>query len=118
MTTYPEPMKITSPTLHATILFTISVFVAILAMSFLFKFEVVARGEGRIVPISRVQVVQPEFAGRIVAIHVRNGMTVDEGNILVELDLRTGSDQWRARQVGDRTGPARGNGANLGSGSR
>ena len=86
MTAFSEPMKITSPTLHATILFTISVFVAILAMSFLFKVEVVARGEGRIVPISRVQVVQPEFAGRIVAIHVRNGMTVTEGDVLVELD--------------------------------
>ncbi len=86
MTAYSEPMKITSPTLHATILFTISVFVAILAMSFLFKVEVVARGEGRVVPISRVQVVQPEFAGRIVAIHVRNGMTVTEGDVLVELD--------------------------------
>lgn len=86
MTAYSEPMKITSPTLHATILFTISVFVAILAMSFLFKVEVVARGEGRVVPISRVQVVQPEFAGRIVAIHVRNGMAVTQGDILVELD--------------------------------
>ncbi|MBK5933390.1 hemolysin D [Rhodovulum imhoffii] len=86
MTAFSEPMKITSPTLHATIVFTISVFVAILAMSFLFKVEVVARGEGRVVPISRVQVVQPEFAGRIVAIHVRNGMTVTEGDVLIELD--------------------------------
>lgn len=86
MTPYSEPMKITSPTLHATIFFTISVFVAILAMSFLFKVEVVARGEGRVVPISRVQVVQPEFVGRIIAIHVRNGMTVTEGDVLIELD--------------------------------
>ena len=44
MTAFSEPKKITSPTLHATIIFTISVFVAILAMSFLFKVEVVARG--------------------------------------------------------------------------
>ncbi len=86
MTAFSEPMKITSPTLHATILFTISAFVAILAMSFLFKVEVVARGEGRVVPIGRVQVVQPEFAGRIVAIHVRNGVSVADGDILVELD--------------------------------
>ena len=93
MTVYSEPMNTSSPTLHATILFTISVFVAILAMSFLFKVEVVARGEGRVVPISRVQVVQPEFAGRILAIHVRNGMTVAEGDILVELDPTEATSQ-------------------------
>ena len=73
MTPYSEPIKITSPTLHATIFFTISVFCSMLAMSFLFKVEVVARGGGRVVPMGRVQVVQSEFAGRIVAIHVRNG---------------------------------------------
>lgn len=86
MTGYPEPMKITSPTLHATILFTIIVFFALLVMSFLFRVEVVARGDGRVVPIGRVQVVQPEFAGRIAAIHVRNGMAVAKGDILIKLD--------------------------------
>lgn len=86
MTTYSEPMKITSPTLHATVLFTMAVFAAILVMSFIFKVEVVARGEGRVVPVGRVQVVQPEFPGRIKAIHVRNGVAVQQGDILIELD--------------------------------
>lgn len=86
MTAYPEPMKITSPTLHATVLFTMAVFAAILVMSFIFKVEVVARGEGRVVPVGRVQVVQPEFPGRITAIHVRNGVAVKQGDILIELD--------------------------------
>ena len=86
MTAYSEPMKIASPTLHATILLTISVFIAILVMSFVFKVEVVARGAGRVVPVSRVQVVQPEFSGRIIAIHVRNGTSVNHGDILIELD--------------------------------
>ena len=58
-----EPLKITSPTLHATILFTLSVFVALLFMACVFKVEVVARGQGKVVPLSRVQVVEPEFAG-------------------------------------------------------
>ena len=84
--TYPKPMKIASPTLHATILFTIAVFAAIIAMSLIFKVEVVARGLGRIVPVSRVQVVQPEFPGRITSIHVLNGTSVREGEVLIELD--------------------------------
>ncbi|WP_322895743.1 MULTISPECIES: HlyD family type I secretion periplasmic adaptor subunit [unclassified Yoonia] len=86
MTATPEPMKITSPTLHASILFTITVFVAIVVMSFVFKVEVVARGEGRVVPVGRVQVVQSEFLGRIAAIHIKNGMSVDRGDIMIELD--------------------------------
>ncbi|WP_299548657.1 HlyD family type I secretion periplasmic adaptor subunit [uncultured Tateyamaria sp.] len=79
-------MKISSPTLHLTILFGIVVFVAIVVMAFVFKVEVVARGEGRVVPITQVQVVQPEFAGSIRAIHVRDGMPVSKGQILIELD--------------------------------
>jgi len=86
MTIYPEPMKVTSPTLHATIWFTMAVFTAILVMSFIFKVEVVATGEGRVVPVSRVQLVQTEFPGQITAIHVRNGDAVERGDILLELN--------------------------------
>lgn len=86
MSSYSEPMKVTSPTLHATIWFTMAVFVAILVMSFVFKVEVVATGEGRVVPVSRVQVVQTEFPGQITAIHVRNGDAVERGDILLELN--------------------------------
>ena len=86
MTAGAEPMKITSPTLHATILFTITVFSAILAMSLVFRVEVVARGQGRVVPVSRVQVVQPEFPGRITAIHAHNGAAVRAGDALIEFD--------------------------------
>lgn len=86
MTDCPEPMKITSPTLHATLLFTISVFVVILVTAIAFRIEVVARGQGRVVPVGRVQTVQSEFSGRINAIHVRNGVAVTQGDILIELD--------------------------------
>lgn len=78
--------RVASPTLHVTILFTIGVFIAILVMSFIFKVEVVARGQGRVVPISRVQVIQPEFSGRIATIHVQNGMAVAKGDLLIEFD--------------------------------
>ncbi len=86
MTQASDPMRMTSPTLHLTILTTITVFVAILVMTFVFRIEVVARGQGRVVPLSRVQVVQPEFPGRITAIHVQNGMSVAKGQVLLEFD--------------------------------
>ncbi len=63
-----------------------SAFAAILAMSFAFKVEVVARGQGRIVPVSRVQVLQPEHSGSIMAIHAANGQSVSMGEALIELD--------------------------------
>ncbi len=86
MTVQYQPLRITSPTLHATIIFTISVFLTILVMSFVFRGEVVAHGHGRVVPINRVQVVQPEFSGRITTIHAKNGNTVQKGDVLLELD--------------------------------
>jgi len=86
MTASSEPIKITSPTLHASIWFTIFLFAAIVVMACIFKVEVVARGQGKVVPVSRVQVVQPEFDGKITAIHVRNGSEVHRGEVLIELD--------------------------------
>ncbi|GGX97917.1 HlyD family type I secretion periplasmic adaptor subunit [Litchfieldella qijiaojingensis] len=80
------PMKITSPTLHATIIFTLFVFAIILMLSFVLKVEVVAKGQGRVLPISRVQVVQPEFSGSITAINVNNGDSVEQGDVLIEFD--------------------------------
>jgi len=86
MTPRRKQVKITSPTLHATILLMISVFLGILIMSFVFRVEVVSRGQGRVLPVGRVQVVQPEFSGRIIAIRVRNGDRVAGNDVLVELD--------------------------------
>ena len=52
MTTPPEPMGITSPTLHMTVLLSLAVFVATLAISFTFRVEVVARGRGASFPLA------------------------------------------------------------------
>ncbi|MCV3272031.1 HlyD family type I secretion periplasmic adaptor subunit [Roseobacter sinensis] len=82
----PASLGVGSPTLHATVLFTLSVFVAILVMSYALKVEIVAKGTGKIVPLGRVQVVQPEFAGQLAAIHVRDGMRVARGAVVIELD--------------------------------
>mgnify|MGYP006274555443 CR=1 FL=1 len=50
------------------------------------EIDIVATGEGRLIPASRVQKVQPQEAGRIVAIRVDDGDRVRRGDILVELD--------------------------------
>lgn len=86
MTRRAPSQNVGSPTLHATIVFTISVFVAILVMSYVFKVEIVAKGIGKVVPLGRVQIVQPEFGGQLQAIHVRDGMRVAKGDIVIELD--------------------------------
>jgi len=75
-----------SPTLHISIFLAISAFVTLVAISVTFKTEIVARGAGRIVPLSRVQSVQPEFDGRITAIHVSDGTLVESGDVLLEFD--------------------------------
>jgi len=81
-----KPMDISSPTLHLTVTFSLSVFFIALLMSIFFHVEIVARGQGRVVPVTRVQVVQPEFSGRIVSIHVSNGSEVQQGDVLVKMD--------------------------------
>lgn len=86
MSASSPPMSVKSPTLHATIWFTILVFAAILVMACIFKVEIVARGQGKVVPIGRVQVIQPEFDGKVTAIHVQNGDHVAQGDVLIELD--------------------------------
>ena len=86
MTGPSSEISLKSPTLHATILFTIGVFAAIVALSFIFKVEVVAQGQGKIVPVARVQSVQPEFPGKVAEIHVTNGDEVQKGDVLMEFD--------------------------------
>jgi len=50
------------------------------------EIDIVATGEGRLIPASRVQKVQPQEAGRIVAIRADDGERVRRGDVLVELD--------------------------------
>lgn len=48
--------------------------------------DVVAVGQGRVVPSGRSKVVQPLEAAAVKAIHVREGQAVRAGEVLVELD--------------------------------
>lgn len=94
-----KQVQLSSPTLHLTIIFTMAVFAIALVMSVYFQVEIVARGQGRVVPVSRVQVVQPEFVARIIAIHVRNGSHVEQGEALIELDITDAITQMAAITV-------------------
>lgn len=94
--------RVASPTLHATILCSISLFVAVLIASCLFRIEIVAKGIGKVVPLGRVQIVQPEFNGQISEIHVRDGVRVASGEVLIELDdtdARSALNTLSAEQV-------------------
>jgi len=64
--------------------------------------DIVATAPGEVIPSGRVKVVQPLEAGRIAAIHVREGQQVQAGAPLIDLDttgtkadLRQLSDQWQ-----------------------
>lgn len=76
----------TSPTLRITALFTSAVFLIVLVASCVLRVEITARGTARIVPVDRVQVVQPEYPGAITQIRVRNGAKVAKGDLLISLD--------------------------------
>lgn len=75
----------TSPTLHLTVLVLVAILIAIVAGASVAKTEIIARGQGRAVPVSRVQTVQPQTAGRIKGIEVRNGEAVERNQPLVRL---------------------------------
>ena len=78
--------RVASPTLHATAIFSMAVFVAIIVMAYVLRVEIVAKGIGKIVPLSRVQIVQSEFPGQISDILVRNGDHVQKGDVVIRLD--------------------------------
>ncbi|WP_350335259.1 HlyD family type I secretion periplasmic adaptor subunit [Coralliovum pocilloporae] len=48
--------------------------------------EVVAVAQGQIIPSGQVKTIQPLETGVIRAIHVKDGQTVDQGALLIELD--------------------------------
>ena len=78
--------KVASPIPHVTLALVSALFFSIITMAFIFELEVVARGVGRVVPISRTQIIQPEFNGKVTTIYVRNGVKVIQGQPLIDLD--------------------------------
>lgn len=75
-----------SPTIRITVWLLIGFFGLAVAGSYVAKTEIVARGQGKVVPASRVQTVQPRGDGKITAIHIAEGEAVQRGQPLIVLD--------------------------------
>ena len=61
-------------------------FVIALGWSVIGHVDVVAVAQGKLVPTGGIKTIQPLEIGAVRAIHVRNGQSVQAGDILVELD--------------------------------
>lgn len=61
-------------------------FAVFLLWATLARVDEVTRGQGRVIPSSKVQVIQPSQPATIRAILVRGGQTVKKGQLLVRLD--------------------------------
>ncbi|MBX7127650.1 MAG: HlyD family type I secretion periplasmic adaptor subunit [Cyclobacteriaceae bacterium] len=72
-------------------------FSAAVAWSSLSWIDIVAVAPGKIIPSGHSKTVQPLEAGVVSAIHVQDGQTVRQGDILIELDAtQNGADRDRA----------------------
>jgi len=75
-----------SPVGRAILWSIIAFFLIALAWSVAGRIDIVATAQGRIVPGGRVKVIQPLEIGSVRAIHVTEGQTVRQGDVLIELD--------------------------------
>lgn len=74
----------------------ISLFAIAVIWSCFGRVDIVASAEGKIIPSSRVKIVQPLAKGFVKAILVKEGQYVKQGDVLVELDRTiTAADQSR-----------------------
>ncbi|WP_257275921.1 MULTISPECIES: HlyD family type I secretion periplasmic adaptor subunit [unclassified Endozoicomonas] len=75
----PSAARVTLWILFAMVLF-------LLLWAYFANINEIVRGQGKAIPISRTQVIQNLEGGTIKAIHVREGQSVMQGELLMELD--------------------------------
>lgn len=79
------------------VLFTVLVLLALLlAWAFLGRLDIVARADGRLVPRTRLKVVQPFEGGRVAEILVAEGELVEAGQPLMRMDASLSRADTRA----------------------
>lgn len=102
--TLARELRGSSPLRASLLLFAILVFMAVaVAWAAVTELDDVTRGDGRIVPSRNVQVIQAAESGVLQALHIAEGMVVDEGELLMELDrtlLASQLDQEQQRAFG------------------
>lgn len=84
--------RVVSPLFHTTVAIFIVAFLSVIILSLALNVEIVARGDGKIVPLNRVQLIQPEYSGKIKEILVKNGDLVKKGQPLIifnKIDIMT-----------------------------
>jgi len=59
---------------------------AFVAWSAIARIEEIARGEGKVIPVSRTQIIQASEAGVVQEIAVQRGQVVSRGDLIVRLD--------------------------------
>jgi len=74
------------PLARIVLLLLLLLFFLIILWAFFGRLDIVARADGKLIPISRVQVVQPLDGGRIAEIKVKDGQLVKAGEVLVVMD--------------------------------
>ncbi|CAN7552140.1 biotin/lipoyl-binding protein [Pararhizobium sp. LjRoot238] len=92
--------KPASPTIRLTAWSLVSLFVVIVAGSYVAKTEIVARGQGKAIPTGRVQIVQPQVDGKIMAILVGEGQSVKRGDVLLTMDATAAESDIARIQAG------------------
>lgn len=89
-----------SSTLHMVVAILVALFFFIVIGSFISKTEIVALGQGVVIPTSYVQLVQAQNTGRIEKIPVKERHFVHQGDLLIQLDSHEALNE-RARVQAD-----------------
>ena len=75
------------------------VVVAVLVWASIFKLDEITRGQGQVIPSSRVQIIQSLDAGILSEMLVREGDAVEQGQVLLRIDdARSGASYREARE--------------------
>jgi hemolysin D len=82
-----------SPTIRLTGWVFVTMVLTIIVVSFIAEIEIIARGKGKIIPIDKVQIIQAQENGKIVAIWVKEGDSVRTGQRLLSLDKTDAQSQ-------------------------
>lgn len=88
-----------SPTLHVTAWTLVALVVGAIAWASLSEIEIVATAQGRLVPVGEVKLVQPLETSVVRGIHVAEGVHVEAGQSLIDLDPTEASSDIEATRA-------------------